>query len=623
MSQAIRAIHTDGDVIHQVRALLLLAAEVRMLAQALDEVSASSGTRGMGKNTKKADLLGKLRGMQNQYDRLIALEGPGILDNASGGGGGGGGNVLGGSGTGGSALLTALNRVFAPVEAAVSRLTAISSNAALKEEEILRWQFVVKIEAIQVVVVAAMRCPSAAAAQTLVPAMQARLELTVAEVVRGLLLPKVAATLRPILERNVPPAVLAGGVANSGVSNSNSWAVPRAAGGGGGDEVWGWSMLGALRWSLARHVETRRREPRLSTLEGKLIAYCQHQTERRKQVNQRRLANSAVMRHQAQVRHLQTQVASFKWLHHDVLDADAEGEGAKRTALLNALSLRFSECAAAQAALSEVDVALTRAEDQLLRNAGIKTQNINKDTVTSRALMRRGHFRELGELCAEALSIAAAVTDLEQSRGLSPAGTLQMDAHYKACMAGMEESWRAVLQCRHEAQQKEAMQREVHQQLAKLSARLENLRSNGVEQRKLSINAAASARCILGYLPATISRTRELLRQEESLIGDTQQGLDAVVKITQGLDSLEEIHGMAVALECEQHALQQKSQELQAATWRIASAIEIKSSAAAAVAVTSSSQGVKSLLDLESAQALMMLACDVRECMLRWHRFRV
>jgi hypothetical protein len=51
----------------------------------------------------------------------------------------------------------------------------------------------------QVVLVAAMRCPSAAAASTLVPAMQARLELTVAEVARKLLLPRVAAVLRPLL----------------------------------------------------------------------------------------------------------------------------------------------------------------------------------------------------------------------------------------------------------------------------------------------------------------------------------------------------------------------------------------------------------------------------------------
>jgi len=57
---------------------------------------------------------------------------------------------------------------------------------------------------------------------------------------------------------------------------------------------------------------------------------------------------------------------------------------------------------------------------------------------------------------------------------------------------------------------------------------------------------------VLGQLPATFANTRELLRQEETLVRDTQQGLDAVVKITHGLDSLEEIHSMAVALECEQ-----------------------------------------------------------------------
>ena len=48
-------------------------------------------------------------------------------------------------------------------------------------------------------------------------ATQARLELTAAEVAQRLVLPKLAAVLRPVLERTVPPAVLAGGVAKSGV----------------------------------------------------------------------------------------------------------------------------------------------------------------------------------------------------------------------------------------------------------------------------------------------------------------------------------------------------------------------------------------------------------------------
>jgi len=172
---------------------------------------------------------------------------------------------------------------------------------------------------LQVVLVAAMRCPSAAAAQTLVPAMQARLDLTVAEVARRLLLPKLGAILRPILERMVPPAVLAGGVAKtgdgaSGGGGGNSWAVQRGGSGTGGEEAWGWKVLVALRWSLAHHVEIRRRETRLKTVEGLLASYCHHQAERRRQVNQKRLADSAVMRHQAQARHLETQVATCKWI---------------------------------------------------------------------------------------------------------------------------------------------------------------------------------------------------------------------------------------------------------------------------------------------------------------------
>ena len=36
---------------------------------------------------------------------------------------------------------------------------------------------------------------------------------------------------------------------------------------------------------------------------------------------------------------------------------------------------------------------------------------------------------------------------------------------------------------------------------------------------------------LAAQVPAACARTRELLREEESLIGDTQQGLDAVVKV--------------------------------------------------------------------------------------------
>jgi len=36
---------------------------------------------------------------------------------------------------------------------------------------------------------------------------------------------------------------------------------------------------------------------------------------------------------------------------------------------------------------------------------------------------------------------------------------------------------------------------------------------------------------LAAQVPAACVRTRELLREEESLIGDTQQGLDAVVKV--------------------------------------------------------------------------------------------
>ena len=248
--------------------------QVRTIAQTLDELASKLGGKGASK--RKTDLLSRLRGLAAHFERLIVVDGSG--EAAAGGAAGGGvaGGVAGpgqgaGAGAGnnvGRSLLAALNRVFAPAEAAVSRLVSLSRNAGNAEEDMLRSLFVVKIEAMQVVLVAAMRCPSAAAAQTLVPAMQARLELTAAEVAHGLLLPKLSAVLRPILERMVPPAVLAGSVARGGGREGvgdagNSWALQRTAGGGAGEEIWGWGKLGLLRWALARHVESRRREARL------------------------------------------------------------------------------------------------------------------------------------------------------------------------------------------------------------------------------------------------------------------------------------------------------------------------------------------------------------------------
>jgi hypothetical protein len=54
---------------------------------------------------------------------------------------------------------------------------ASNKGGASSEQDVMqRTLFVIKIEAVQVVLVAAMRCPSAAAASTLVPAMQVLLE---------------------------------------------------------------------------------------------------------------------------------------------------------------------------------------------------------------------------------------------------------------------------------------------------------------------------------------------------------------------------------------------------------------------------------------------------------------
>lgn len=57
-----------------------------------------------------------------------------------------------------------------------------------------------------------------------------------------------------------------------------------------------------LVWENREYVLTF---TQLASLEVLLSTYCQHQAERRRQVNQRRLADSSVMRHEAQARHLQ------------------------------------------------------------------------------------------------------------------------------------------------------------------------------------------------------------------------------------------------------------------------------------------------------------------------------
>jgi hypothetical protein len=237
---------------------------------------------------------------------------------------------------------------------------------------------------------------------------------------------------------------------------------------------------------------------------------------------------------------LQTQVAAFKWLYQDVLDPLAQREGAERAALLSTLAGRFAECAAANARLKDTDAALARAEDELLRGADSQT-GINKEMVKSRVNQRRARVRGLGECCSEALSMAAALTEFEHSRGLAPPATRQMDDRHISCLTAMEEKWRAWMGGQRDSQMQGALQRELLQQMAVLGARLEHFRAAAEDQRALSANASAAARSILSRLPATFSRVNEVLRLEESLVRDTQQGLDAVVKITHGLDSLEEI----------------------------------------------------------------------------------
>ena len=58
--------------------------------------------------------------------------------------------------------------------------------------------------------------------------------------------------------------------------------------------------------------------------------------------------------------------------------------------MLHALGIRFSDCAAAHAAVAECDAALTRAEEQLLRSSGTKAQNMNQEMVRD---MDRGMAR--------------------------------------------------------------------------------------------------------------------------------------------------------------------------------------------------------------------------------------
>ena len=349
LGQAMQAIHTDAAVVEHVSALLVLAADVRSSAHALDVLPPAPAREGGGRGgeregaRRKGELLARLRELQHKFVQLVR---PGDA-------GGVGGQAEGGDA--GKRLLEALDRVFEPLEAGVMKLSAVSGATAAKEEDVLRGLFAVKVEAMQVVLVAAMRCPSAAAAQTLVPAMHARLELSAAEVARRLLLPKLVAVLRPVLERSVPPAVLAGGLAKAG--GGNSWALHRPAGGGAGaDERWGGQMLVSLRWALAHHVETRRRDARLGGLEALLGAYCQAQADRRRQVVERRAAEAAVRRQQAQTRTLQLQLGVFRWLHDHVLCAPGEAAGAaaggelqgdgslvRRGAVLEALAARIDE----------------------------------------------------------------------------------------------------------------------------------------------------------------------------------------------------------------------------------------------------------------------------------------
>ena len=132
----------------------------------------------------------------------------------------------------------------------------------------------------------------------------------------------------------------------------------------------------------------------------------------------------------------------------------------------------------------------------------------------------------------------------------------------------------------------------MRQQLGILAARLEHLRAAAGDQRQLALNASGAARAVLARLPASLSRVEEVLRREESLVRDSERGLDAVVKVTLGLDSLEEIHSMAVALESEQHALLIKTHELHSLSARISAALERASTAAGALRHPSGGGGV-------------------------------
>ena len=112
-------------------------------------------------------------------------------------------------------------------------------------------------------------------------------------------------------------------------------------------------MLVSLRWALAHHVETRRRDARLAGLEALLGSYCQSQADRRREAGERRAAEAAVRRQQALTRTLQVQLGVFRWLHDHVLGprggaaggagSELRGHGAlvRRGAVLEALSARI------------------------------------------------------------------------------------------------------------------------------------------------------------------------------------------------------------------------------------------------------------------------------------------
>ena len=243
-------------------------------------------------------------------------------------------------------------------------------------------------------------------------------------------------------------------------------------------------------------------------------------------------------------------------MHQDLLDPAAQNDLTTRPQVLRGITSIFSECAAAHAALVETDEVFTKAEEQLLRGAG-KKSGINQDTLKNRMLQRRSVFSDLAEVCGETLSMAAALRELEQvcvavccsvlqciyrlacartatfyrielvwqgavccrvsqvcvaecfssdmcancdfvlqSRAVLLGHTQQIDAFYLSRMNAMEESWRVLLNCRHDAQHHGALQRQVQQQLIQCGVRLEQLRANAVEQRGLSANAAATARYI-------------------------------------------------------------------------------------------------------------------------------